>query len=158
VEIGSGMGGIAYAWVLGRRQDKESQNGRPYSVSLVNLGTFISWFGWLGFNGGSAFGANMRAVIAMFNTMLSAAAGGIVWCSLDYRLQHKFSMVGFCSGTISGLIVATPSSGFIQPWAAAIMGMLTSAVCNFATKGDTTASLGSADANPILSQIPTRGG
>ncbi|OJA18313.1 hypothetical protein AZE42_09344 [Rhizopogon vesiculosus] len=110
VEIANGVGGLAYALVLGHRQDKEFQKVRLHS-----------------FNDGSAFGANMRAVMVMFNSILSAAAGGIVWCALDYRLQHKFSMVGFCSGTISGLIVATPASGYIQPWAAVLTGVITSA-------------------------------
>lgn len=103
---------------------------------MVNLGTFILWFGWLGFNGGSAFGANLRAVMAIWNSMLAAAFGGIVWCLLDYRLERKYSMVGFCSGTIAGLVAATPASGFIQPWAAVVMGVVTGAVCNYATKSE----------------------
>lgn len=71
---------------------------------MVGLGTFILWFGWLGFNGGSAFGANLRAVLACWNSMTAAAFGGIVWCLLDYRLERKLSFVGFCSGTIAGLV------------------------------------------------------
>lgn len=69
--------------------------------------------------------------------MLAAAFGGIVWCLLDYRLERKYSMVGFCSGTIAGLVAATPASGYIQPWAAIIMGTITGAVCNYATKSET---------------------
>lgn len=134
MEIGSGVGGFAYAWVLGRRQEKELLNFRPHNVSMVNLGTFILWFGWLGFNGGSAFGANLRAIMAVWNSMLAAAFGGIVWCLLDYRLERKYTMVGFCSGTIAGLVAATPASGFIHPWAAIIMGIISGAVCNYATK------------------------
>ncbi|KAG2050375.1 ammonium transporter [Suillus hirtellus] len=134
VEIGSGIGGLAYSWVLGRRQEKELQNFRPYNVSMVNLGTFMLWFGWLGFNGGSAFGANLRAIMAVWNSMLAAAFGGIVWCLLDYRLERKYTMVGFCSGTIAGLVAATPASGYIHPWAAVIMGIVTGVVCNYATK------------------------
>ncbi|KIM59180.1 hypothetical protein SCLCIDRAFT_1217969 [Scleroderma citrinum Foug A] len=134
VEIGSGMGGLAYAWVLGRRQQSELHNFRPHNVAMINLGTFILWFGWLGFNGGSAFGANLRAIMAIWNSMLAPAFGGIVWCLLDYRLERKFSMVGFCSGSIAALVAATPASGFIHPWAAIIMGIVSGAVCNFATK------------------------
>lgn len=102
---------------------------------MVNLGTFILWFGWLGFNAGSAFGANLRAVVAAWNSMLAAACGGLVWCLLDFRYERKWSMVGFCSGTIAGLVAATPASGFIPTWAAVIMGIVTGAVCNYATKG-----------------------
>lgn len=134
VEIGSGVSGLAYSWVLGRRREKELLNFRPHNVSLVALGTFLLWFGWLGFNGGSAFGANLRAIIAIWNSMIAAAFGGIVWCLLDWRLERKFTMVGFCSGTIAGLVAATPASGFVETWAALVMGIVAGALCNFATK------------------------
>src|SRR5262245_1037070 len=109
-------------------------NFRPHNVSMVALGTFILWFGWLGFNGGSAFGANLRAAMAVWNSMIAASMGGIVWCALDFRIEHKFTMVGFCSGTIAGLVAATPASGFIQPWAALVMGVAAGAICNISTK------------------------
>ncbi|KAF8656383.1 hypothetical protein AX16_002569 [Volvariella volvacea WC 439] len=134
VEIGSGVGGIAYSWVLGRRSEQELLNFRPHNVSLVGLGTFMLWFGWLGFNGGSAFGANLRAIMAIWNTMLAAAFAGSVWCLLDYRIERRWTMVGFCSGTIAGLVAATPSSGFLHPWGSVILGIVSGAVCNFATK------------------------
>lgn len=134
VEIGSGVGGLAFAWVLGRRKERELLNFRPHNVSFVALGTFLLWFGWLGFNGGSAFGANLRAITAIWNSMLAAAFGGIVWCLLDWRLEKKYSTVGFCSGTIAGLVAATPTSGFIPFWASVIMGIVAGACCNFATK------------------------
>ncbi|KAK2461698.1 hypothetical protein APHAL10511_006161 [Amanita phalloides] len=134
VEIGSGVSGLAYAWVLGRREESELLNFRPHNVSLVGLGTFILWFGWLGFNGGSAFGANLRAIYAIWNSMLAAAFGGIVWCLLDFRIERRWTMVGFCSGTIAGLVAATPSSGYVCPWSSVIVGILSGALCNFATK------------------------
>ncbi|KAJ7101022.1 ammonium transporter [Mycena crocata] len=134
VEIGSGVGGLAFAWVLGRRDKNELLNFRPHNVSMVNLGTFVLWFGWLGFNGGSAFGANLRAIMAIWNSMLAASFGGMAWVLLDFRLERRWSMVGFCSGTIAGLVAATPSSGFIPPWASVVVGILSGALCNFATK------------------------
>ncbi|KAJ7576364.1 ammonium transporter [Mycena floridula] len=134
VEIGSGVSGLAFSWVLGRRQEAELQNFRPHNVSLVNLGTFILWFGWLGFNGGSAFGANLRAVMAVWNSTIAAAFGGLVWCALDFRVERKFTSVGFCSGTIAALVAATPSCGFVPPWASIIVGVLAGGICNFATK------------------------
>ncbi|KAG6919571.1 hypothetical protein DXG01_004234 [Tephrocybe rancida] len=94
----------------------------------------LLWFGWIGFNGGSAFGANLRAVIAVWNTMMAAAFGGAVWCLLDFRIERRWTMVGFCSGTIAGLVAATPSSGFVQPWSSVVIGALAGGVCNFATK------------------------
>lgn len=134
VEIGSGMSALAYSWVLGRRQDKMMLNFRPHNVSFITLGTVLLWFGWLGFNGGSAFGANLRAVMACWNSNLAAMFAAITWVALDFRLARKWTMVGWCSGTISGLVAATPASGFIPPWAAVILGITTGAIANFATK------------------------
>jgi Amt family ammonium transporter len=134
VEIGSGLSALAYSMVLGKRQEKMMLNFRPHNVSLITLGTIILWFGWLGFNGGSAFGANLRAVMACWNSCLAAMFGSITWCLLDYRLARKWSMVGWCSGCISGLVAATPASGFIPPWAAVILGIVTGIISNFSTK------------------------
>lgn len=97
------------------------------------------WFGWIGFNGGSAFGANLRAIMAVWNSMLAAAFGGMVWCLLDYRIERRWSMVGFCSGTIAGLVAATPSSGYVHPWGSVIVGILSGGLCNFATKSQSPA-------------------
>ncbi|KAG8628757.1 hypothetical protein KVT40_002622 [Elsinoe batatas] len=134
VEIGSGMSALAYSMVLGRRQEKMMLNFRPHNVSLITLGTVFLWFGWLGFNGGSAFGANLRAVMACWNSNLTAMFAAITWVLLDWRLARKWSMVGWCSGTISGLVAATPASGFIPPWASVILGIVTGIVANFSTK------------------------
>ncbi|KAF2012184.1 ammonium transporter-like protein [Aaosphaeria arxii CBS 175.79] len=134
VEIVSGLSALAYSWVLGRRQEKMMLNFRPHNVSLITLGTVFLWFGWLGFNGGSAFGANLRAVMACWNTNLTAMFAGATWVVLDWRLARKWSMVGWCSGVISGLVAATPASGFIPPWASVILGIVTGVVCNYATK------------------------
>ena len=134
VEIGSGFTALAYSMVLGRRQERMMLNFRPHNVSLILLGTVFLWFGWLGFNGGSSFGANLRATMASWNTNLTAAFGAITWVLLDWRLARKWSMVGWCSGTISGLVAATPASGFISPWASVVLGIVTGIVCNYSTK------------------------
>ncbi|KAJ5478373.1 hypothetical protein N7530_003882 [Penicillium desertorum] len=134
VEIGSGFTALAYSMVLGRRQERMMLNFRPHNVSLILLGTVFLWFGWLGFNGGSSFGANLRATMASWNTNLTAAFAAITWVLLDWRLARKWSMVGWCSGTISGLVAATPASGFISPWASVILGIVTGIVCNYSTK------------------------
>ncbi|KAK1769533.1 ammonium transporter family-domain-containing protein [Phialemonium atrogriseum] len=134
VEIVSGMSALAYSWVLGRRNEKMMLNFRPHNISLITLGTILLWFGWLGFNGGSAFGANLRATMACWNSCLTAMFGAMTWCILDYRLARKWSLVGWCSGTISGLVAATPASGFIPPWASILLGIVTGICCNFATK------------------------
>lgn len=134
VEIGSGMSALAYSAVLGKRQERMMINFRPHNVSLIVLGTVLLWFGWLGFNGGSAFGANLRATMACWNSCLAAMFGSASWMLLDFRLAKKWSMVGWCSGAISGLVAATPASGFIPPWASVILGVVSGIICNYATK------------------------
>jgi Amt family ammonium transporter len=134
VEIVSGCTALAYSMILGRRQEKMMLNFRPHNVSLITLGTVFLWFGWLGFNGGSAFGANLRAVMACWNSNLTAMFAAMTWVLLDWRLARKWSMVGWCSGVISGLVAATPCSGFLPPWASVILGITTGIVANFATK------------------------
>lgn len=136
VEIGSGLSALAYSWVLGRRSEHMMMNFRPHNISLITLGTCLLWFGWLGFNGGSAFGANLRAAVACWNTCLTAMFDAMTWCLLDFRLAKKWSMVGWCSGTISGLVAATPASGFISPWASLLLGIIAGVACNFGTKGE----------------------
>lgn len=134
VEIGSGLSALAYSMILGKRQEKMMLNFRPHNVSLITLGTVLLWFGWLGFNGGSAFGANLRAVMACWNSNLCAMFAAMSWCVLDWRLAKKWSMVGWCSGAISGLVAATPSSGYIPPYASVILGITTGVVVNYSTK------------------------
>jgi Amt family ammonium transporter len=119
----------------------QSKHSDLVQVSMVALGTSMLWFGLLGFNGGSAFGANLRAIMAVWNSMIAAACGGITWCLLDYRIERKFSMVGFCSGTIAGLVAATPASGYIPPWASLVMGVLAGFVSNFSTKRELFGSM-----------------
>ena len=134
VEIVSGMTGLAYSLVLGRRNEKMMLNFRPHNVSLITLGTILLWFGWLGFNGGSSFGANLRAVMACWNTNLTAMFSAMTWVVLDWRLARKWSMVGWCSGTIAGLVAATPASGFLTPWGSVALGIVSGICANFGTK------------------------
>lgn len=105
------------------------------SVSDLNPPAAMLWFGWLGFNGGSAFGANIRAIVAIWNTMIAGGFAGLVWCALDFRYERRWSMVGLCSGSIAGLVAATPSSGYVHLWGSVVIGILAGALCNFATKG-----------------------
>lgn len=133
VEIGSGVSGFVYSWFLGRRQEKLLINFRPHNVSMVTLGTSILWFGWLGFNGGSCLIPSMRSMYSIMNTNLCAAFGAMTWCLLDFRLERKWSTVGMCSGFISGLVAATPSSGCIPLYGSVVLGIVTGVVCNFST-------------------------
>lgn len=136
VHINSGSAALAYSLMLGPRlgHGTSSLNYRPHNVTHIVLGTVLMWVGWLGFNGGSAMGANLRAVVAVANTILAAGMGGVSWVGLDYRLERKWSVVGFCSGVVAGLVTITPGSGYVPPWAAVIYGIVGGAACNYATK------------------------
>ncbi|KAK4185470.1 putative ammonium transporter [Podospora australis] len=137
VHISSGAAALAYSLMLGKRTGYNKVNGlpyRPHNVTHVVLGTVFLWVGWFGFNGGSALAANTRAVMACVVTHISACCGGFTWCLLDYRLERKWSTVGFCSGVIAGLVAITPAAGYVPPWSAVIFGVVGGIVCNFATK------------------------
>lgn len=136
VHITSGCAALAYSYVLGKRSGHGTQalNYRPHNVTHIVIGTVFLWVGWFGFNAGSALSANLRAVMAAVVTNLAACMGGVTWCLVDYRLERKFSTVGFCSGAVAGLVAITPGSGFVPPWAAVIFGVCAGVGCNFATQ------------------------
>jgi len=135
VHISSGTAALAISIFLGRRKGygTESLAYRPNNVAYVVLGTALLWFGWNGFNGGSALGANLRAVMAIVVTNLAAAVGGLTWMFWDWRLEKKWSVVGFCSGAVSGLVAITPGSGYVSAPSAIAFGVIGATACNFAT-------------------------
>ncbi|KAJ5950352.1 Ammonium transporter [Penicillium vulpinum] len=136
VHIASGSAALAYSLMLGKRRGHGTHelNYRPHNVTHVVIGTVFLWVGWFGFNAGSALAANLRAVMAAVVTNIAASVGGVTWCLMDYRLERKWSTVGFCSGVIAGLVAITPGSGFVAPWAAFIFGLVGAIACNYATK------------------------
>ncbi|EGV60260.1 low affinity high capacity ammonium permease [Yamadazyma tenuis] len=134
VEILSGVSAFVYSAVLGRRNQDLMINYRPHNISTVFLGTALLYVGWLFFNGFSCANASVKVPYSMMNTHLTAAFGAISWCLLDFRLEKKWSMMGICSGTISGLVAATPASGMIPLWASVILGVVSGVVCNLSTQ------------------------
>ncbi|KXS95142.1 hypothetical protein AC578_5116 [Pseudocercospora eumusae] len=136
VHISSGTAALAYSYILGKRtgHGTNALNYRPHNVTHIVIGTVFLWVGWFGFNAGSALSANLRAVMAALVTNLAACTGGVTWCLVDYRLEKKWSTVGFCSGVVAGLVCITPGSGFVPPWAAVIYGIVAGVGCNFATQ------------------------
>ncbi|KIW67898.1 hypothetical protein PV04_07113 [Phialophora macrospora] len=136
VHISSGSAALAYSLMLGKRRGHGTHelNYRPHNVTHIVIGTVFLWVGWFGFNAGSALAANLRAVMAAVVTNLAASVGGLTWCILDYRLERKWSTVGFCSGVISGLVAITPGSGFVPAWSAVVFGVVGGAACNYGTK------------------------
>ncbi|OZJ06888.1 hypothetical protein BZG36_00008 [Bifiguratus adelaidae] len=134
VHISSGAASLAYALKLGKRHGHGTEDFKPHNMSNVVLGTAFLWFGWFGFNGGSALAGNLRAAMACVVTNAAAATGGLTWMLLDYRLERKFSALGFCSGAVTGLVAITPASGFVGPAASIAIGFIGAVVCNFACK------------------------
>lgn len=131
VHISSGWSALAYAFVLGkRRHTGDKSHGKPHNTTLVFLGTVLIWFGWFGFNGGSALNATVRAMLAAFNTNTAASTGMIGWVMVDYfKHGRRFSVVGACEGAIAGLVGITPAAGYVSVWLAAVIGFGTAVVC-----------------------------
>lgn len=136
VHISSGTAALALSIYLGKRRGYGTERlaYKPHNVTYVILGTVFLWVGWFGFNGGSALSANLRAVQACIVTNLAASVGGLTWMFWDYRLEKKWSAVGFCSGAIAGLVAITPASGFVGSPAAVLFGFMAGTCCNFATQ------------------------
>jgi ammonium transporter, Amt family len=129
VHINAGVAGLIGALLLGARRGYGSENFAPYDLSLAVIGTGLLWVGWFGFNGGSALGANSRAVFAILTTHLAACTGALTWMALEWLRLGKPSVLGMISGAVAGLGAITPASGFVLPWHGVIIGLVAGAVC-----------------------------
>ncbi len=132
VHINAGAAGLALALVLGKRKGWRKEPMRPHSLPLVLLGSGLLWFGWFGFNAGSALGANGIASLALINTQVATGAALIGWLLFEkFRDGHATSL-GAASGAIAGLVAITPACAFVAPWAAVVIGFLAGAICSSA--------------------------
>ena len=132
VHINAGAAGLALAIVLGRRHGWRKEPMRPHSLPLVLLGSGLLWFGWFGFNAGSALGANATAALALINTQVATGAALIGWLLFEkFRDGHATSL-GAASGAVAGLVAITPACAFVAPWAAVIIGLIAGALCSSA--------------------------
>lgn len=136
VHVASGFGALALSLMLGEKIETkdEAASYRPHAIIFVVIGTFFMWVGWFGFNTGTSLAPTTRAAQALINSQISAAFGGFTWAIMDFRLARKWSVVGFCSGIIAGLVSITPGAGYLPTWAAVISGVLGGACANFGTK------------------------
>lgn len=132
VHITSGVSGLVLALVVGKRRDFNRLEYRPHNVPFVLLGAGLLWFGWFGFNAGSALAADGLAVHALLTTHLSAAAAMFSWMLIEYKENGKPSLVGASTGLVAGLVAITPGAGFVSTWSAVIIGLLVSPVCFYA--------------------------
>jgi Amt family ammonium transporter len=132
VHLNAGVAGLVAALVMGKRHGYGTENLAPHDLSLAVIGTGLLWVGWLGFNGGSALGANARAAFAMTATQLAAATGALTWMFLEWSTRGKPSVLGMISGAVAGLGTITPASGFVLPWHGVVIGLIAGAVCFWA--------------------------
>lgn len=129
VHISSGVSALVFALILGRRRGYENTAYRVHNIPFVALGAFILWFGWFGFNAGSALGANGLAAHAFMTTALASASAMLSWMFIDVMKDGKPTLVGASTGLVVGLVAITPGAGFVPIWSAIIIGALVSPIC-----------------------------
>jgi len=131
VHINAGMAALAAALILGRRKGYPD-TGPPHNLPFAILGAALLWFGWFGFNGGSALASDGLAANAFVTTHLGAAAAAVAWAVLEWILRRRPTALGIISGAVAGLVAITPAAGFVGPMGAMGIGALSAVVCYFA--------------------------
>jgi len=129
VHTSAGFAALASVLFIGKRKIKKGEKLAPHNVTYVALGAALLWFGWFGFNGGSALGSNGLAAVAFVNTDIAASLAMVTWMILDWTREGKPNMVGAMTGAVAGLVTITPGAGYVQPWAAAVIGIICAFVC-----------------------------
>ena len=132
VHISSGVSGLVAALVLGKRLGKEREAIRPHNMPLTVLGAGLLWFGWFGFNAGSALSANGVAALAFLVTNTCTAAGALSWVAAEWLHHGKPTVFGAVSGAVAGLVAITPAAGFVSPLSAIAMGLVVGPLCYLA--------------------------
>lgn len=131
VHISSGVSALVVAIVLGKRKNYGKVSYHPHNIPFVFLGAALLWFGWFGFNAGSAGAANSLAIHAFMTTNTACAAALLTWMLLDKIKGKKVTLVGVSTGIVIGLVAITPAAGFVPIWASIIIGALVSPICYF---------------------------
>jgi Amt family ammonium transporter len=129
VHLSTGVSALVCAIVLGKRRGYPSTRHVPHNLTMTVLGAGILWFGWFGFNAGSASLADGRASLALVNTHVAAAAGALVWALVEGSRIRKTTMLGVASGLVAGLVAITPAAGFVSPVYALVIGGAAGAIC-----------------------------
>ncbi len=134
VHLSAGVSALAIAIVIGKRSGYPSDMFVPHNLTMTLLGVGLLWFGWFGFNAGSALAANSTAALAFTATMTAAAAGSCSWMAMEWLTVKKPSALGFASGIVAGLGAVTPASGFVTPGWAMIIGLVSGAICFYGVR------------------------
>lgn len=131
VHISSGVSGLVAAFVLGKRKGLGTESLVPHNIPMTVLGAGLLWFGWFGFNAGSALTAGSLAASAFLVTNTAAAAGAISWAICEMYLHGKATALGAASGAIAGLVAITPGAGFVGPLPAITIGLMSGVICYY---------------------------
>ena len=134
VHTSAGMAALASVWVVGRRKFAKGERSVAHNIAFVGLGTALLWFGWFGFNGGSALAANGVAAEAFVNTDIAGSIAMCTWLFITWKVDGKPSLIGAFTGAVAGLACVTPCAGYIPTWSAFIVGLLAGSVCYGAVK------------------------
>ncbi|MBN2487929.1 MAG: ammonium transporter [Methanosarcinaceae archaeon] len=129
VHITSGISALTILIFLGRRKGYGTDSIRPHNITLTLLGTGLLWFGWFGFNAGSALAADEIAALAFMTTFVAPAAAGLAWMAIEWFRTGKPTALGFATGILAGLVGITPAAGFVTPMAAIIIGAAAGSIC-----------------------------
>ncbi len=129
VHLAAGISALVCAKVLGKRIGFPHERHVPHNLTMTLLGAGILWFGWFGFNAGSALGSNGLAALALLDTHIAAAAGALGWVAIEWKQRGKPTALGVASGLVAGLVGITPAAGFVAPWAASVIGLAAGVVC-----------------------------
>ncbi len=132
IHINSGVAALACALFLGKRLGYGTNAIAPHNVPMTVLGAGILWFGWFGFNAGSALAADESAAMALFVTQIAAGAGAVAWIIGEWLYQGKPTTLGAASGAVAGLVGITPAAGFVGPMGALVIGIGAGIICYFA--------------------------
>jgi len=131
VHMNGGLAGLVLAILIGKRVGHNKVAMKPFSIMLTAAGAALLWFGWYGFNGGSAFGANAIAGVAVLTTTIATAAGAVAWMLLEWLVFKKPTLLGIASGIIAGLVAITPAAGFVGVGGAFAIGIVGSIIAFF---------------------------
>jgi len=133
VHINAGIAGLVGALFAGKRLGYGKAPMPPHNLPMVMIGTSLLWVGWFGFNAGSALASGELAGSAMLNTHIAAAVAALVWMAIEWAARGKPSVLGILTGAVAGLGTITPAAGYVEPWAALVIGILAGAVCYWAS-------------------------
>ena len=131
VHINAGMAALAAALILGKRVGYPDKTSPPHSLPFAMLGAALLWFGWFGFNAGSACAANGLAASAFVMTNTAAAVAGLAWALMDLIFNRKATVLGIITGAVAGLVAITPAAGFVNPMGALAIGLGAGVICYF---------------------------